>query len=473
MKNIAVIITIVLAFIVFKTFSQERQNEVRKKLAFSVDKQSEIISKVTGWSRIENQEGKFWKQSDLDNELSYLPGFNVQFAGFYSFQLFKITLEGKPFYLLNRTSPCDTKGKVLYKVYMFSSSSFQNLINTINRADGIDHRVVSVRYLTNDLSGENFDPEAYIDEATIRTLLFGEKNFGNLSRGKDSLFIVNSQLINSEPIVRFNFELDNSPLYSPQYSFAPITDNYFEMKRGDFEKLFEFSSYESEFKYFRLATKKRDLKDYTGAVEDLSTAIKFNPNNPNYYNYRALMSTYLHNYDQAINDYSKAIDLSPQEFNYNSKITKEDVAAYYYNRANAKIELKDYKGALEDCTMSWKINCNAQNSEAPLMAGYLCFKAGLFKDALGYFTSASSIYDGRVMRGRCEYELKNFREAYYQLNLAIGDDEKSPDAFFYRGRASLAMNDTIGAIEDFSYVVKTDKLPLSDEAKEILKSIQK
>lgn len=473
MKILPVIIAIVLTSMVFKTFGQERQNEVRKKLAYSVDEQSEIISKVNGWSRIENQEGKFWKQSDLDNELSYLPGFNVQFSGFYSFQLFKITLEGKPFYLLNRTSPCDTRGKVLYKVYMFSSSSFQNLINTINRADGKDHRVVSVRYLTNDLSGENFDPESYIDEATIRTLLLGEKNFGNLSRGKDSLFIVNSQLINNEAIVRFNFELDNSPLYSPQYSFLPITDNYFEMKRVDFEKLYKFSSYESEFKYVRLATKKRDLEDYKGAIEDLSKAINLNPNKPTYYNYRAIINSFQSNHNEAVNDYTKAIEHSPKEFNYNSIVTKEEVADYYYNRANSRVEIDDYNGALEDCIMSWKINCNAQNSKAPLMAGYLSFKDGLFKEALGYFTSASSLYNGRVMRGRCEYELKNFREAYYQLNLAIGDDEKSPDAFFYRGKAGLALNDTIGAIEDFSYVVKTNKLPLSDEAKELLKSIQK
>lgn len=458
---------------VLTSFCQERQNEVRKKLTYSVDQQSEIISKVTGWSRIENQDGKFWKQSDLENELSYLPGFNVQFSGFYSFQLFKITLEGKPFYLLNRTSPCDTRGKVLYKVYMFSSSSFQNLVNTINRADGKDHRVVSVRYFTNDLSGENFDPEAYIDEATIRTLLFGEKNFGNLSRGKDSLFIVNSQLINNEAIVRFNFELDNSPLYSPQYSFLPITDNYFEMKRDEFEKLYRFSSYESEFKYVRLATKKRDLEDYKGAIEDLSKAITLNPNKPTYYNYRAIINSFQSNHDEAVNDYTKAIEYSPKEFNYNSIVTKEEVADYYYNRANSRVEIDDYKGALEDCIMSWKINCNAQNSKAPLMAGYLCFSNNDFEKAESFFKSAGSTYKGMVMHGRCLYELKRFKDAFYYLNLAIGADNDAPDAFFYRGKTCIAMSDTIGAIDDLRYVVKINKLPLSDEAKEILKSIQK
>ena len=51
-----------------------------------------------------------------------------------------------------------------------------------------------------------------------------------------------------------------------------------------------------------------------------------------------------------------------------SQIAKIDSASFYYNRAVEKNKLEDYNGALQDGLISWRWNCNAQNSEAIFLA---------------------------------------------------------------------------------------------------------
>jgi len=94
------ILILLLGFCLIKSFhaqSQERVDETRKQLSISVDGQSEQIKKISGWSRIENQQGKLWKQSDTIAIQSYLP-FCPEETGFEYLQLFKFSLEGKTCY---------------------------------------------------------------------------------------------------------------------------------------------------------------------------------------------------------------------------------------------------------------------------------------------------------------------------------------------------------------------------------------
>lgn len=145
--------------------------------------------------------------------------------------------------------------------------------------------------------------------------------------------------------------------------------------------------------------------------------------------------------------------------------TNVDSARYYYNRAIIENSNKNYNGAINDCIKSRKFDCNAWNSEPAYLAGMIYFNSGDLKNALKYFTSASSTYEGRVMRGRCEYELGNYLESYYQLNLAIYENQKNPIAFYYRGLVSLKINDP--DLRDLTYVASF-KNQYTDQAKKIL-----
>jgi tetratricopeptide (TPR) repeat protein len=153
-------------------------------------------------------------------------------------------------------------------------------------------------------------------------------------------------------------------------------------------------------------------------------------------------------------------------FNFNTYCqTNVDSARYYYNQAIIKNSNKNYNDAINDCIKSRKFDCNAWNSEPAYLAGMIYFNSGDFKNALIYFTSASSMYNGRVMRGRCEYELGNYLESYYQLNLAIYEDNKNPSAFFYRGLVSIKINDS--DLSDLTYVASF-KNQYTDQAKRLL-----
>ena len=145
--------------------------------------------------------------------------------------------------------------------------------------------------------------------------------------------------------------------------------------------------------------------------------------------------------------------------------TNTDSARYYYNRAIIEYNNKNFDNAIKYCTKSRNFDCNAQNSEPAYLAGIIYFNLDDFKNALKYFTHASSMYKARVMRGRCEYELGNYRESYYQLNLAIYDNNKDPSAFYYRGLVCIKMNDP--DLSDLTYVASF-KNKYTNNAKELL-----
>lgn len=152
--------------------------------------------------------------------------------------------------------------------------------------------------------------------------------------------------------------------------------------------------------------------------------------------------------------------------------SQTDSANIYYNSAVHKNEIADFSGAIEDCIKSRKIDCNSWNSKPALLAGMIYFNSNDFNNALLFFKSASSLYEARVMRGRCEYELKNYFEAFYQLNLAIYENRDDPSAFFYRGLTRIEMNDIEGVVRDLKYVSSFSN-SYTNDAKKILKNYEK
>jgi tetratricopeptide (TPR) repeat protein len=91
--------------------------------------------------------------------------------------------------------------------------------------------------------------------------------------------------------------------------------------------------------YQKRAQCKRNLKDYKGAIADLTNATKVHRTHFNFYNIyfdRGLTKYEIHDYKGAIEDYTKAIDLVPK------------YTMYYYYRGNAKFKAADKQGACLD-----------------------------------------------------------------------------------------------------------------------------
>lgn len=223
----------------FISNGQERQNEARKKLQWSLDAQSEKLENIPGWSMIENKEGKFWKQSVSD--LPCCPNEAFQYV-----QTYKFTLEGQIFYLL--TIKYDNH---YFRTFAFKGSSLKRLEDIINAADGKTYNALEIEYceIYIDINSEVlFNPELAIqNKVMIRSLLLGEDPpnvFGNGGCKGNYFFKINSQILKGEKIVRFNIiPKDDSRKF--QDNTLPPTNNYFELKKNDFEKLFKFNPYTS------------------------------------------------------------------------------------------------------------------------------------------------------------------------------------------------------------------------------------
>ncbi len=220
-------------------FTQERSNEVRQKISAKVVAASEEISKVIGWSKIENTEGKFWQKSDLNDEVSYLPGYSKQFAGFRSFRIYEISIEGNTFYILNKVLPDNSN-----KYVVFNQTPYFWLEFALNDASGKDERLIPIQYCGYQTG--LFNPELLLqDKEMMRVLLLGKGSYeyyeSNRCKG-DSVFLINSQIIKRDTIVRFNFELYNNQTVLNK-SIVPINEDYFELKLNQFKKIFHLSPY--------------------------------------------------------------------------------------------------------------------------------------------------------------------------------------------------------------------------------------
>ena len=103
--------------------------------------------------------------------------------------------------------------------------------------------------------------------------------------------------------------------------------------------------------YFKRGVSKFNLKDYQGAIEDITKAIEINPKDSDAFNYRGLAFNYIgfetgeiKNFDNAFEDYSKAIELDSKN------------ASAYHNRGLFKYYSEDAKGAIDDLTEASKLD---------------------------------------------------------------------------------------------------------------------
>lgn len=213
--------------------------------------------------------------------------------------------------------------------------------------------------------------------------------------------------------------------------------------------------------YFKLRKElKVKIKDYVGAKSDYLALHQKFPNNPDYLWELGNMESLLKNYSMAEAYYSQAIEKS-----------KYDEIDRYYQRARLRIEMKNYKGALEDYDKVFAIDSRRRSSnqyyERANAKRFLKDYSGALKDydesLLSYSpnkhypSDAYHFYD----RGRTKFLLKDFKGAYedctkaIQINSALG--------IFYQARAyaAIQMNDYQAAKMDL--LLASDLLPENKE----------
>ena len=107
---------------------------------------------------------------------------------------------------------------------------------------------------------------------------------------------------------------------------------------------------QTAMQYFNKGIDKVNLKDYNGAIIDLTKAIAINPKYEEAYVVRAEAKYNLENYKGAIADLTDAIDINPK------------CAEAYYNRGIAKKELRDIAGEIADYSKAIELKPNFEQA---------------------------------------------------------------------------------------------------------------
>ena len=230
-------------------------------------------------------------------------------------------------------------------------------------------------------------------------------------------------------------------------------------------------------KIIRQASRETDLNE---KIKLYTEAISLEPNNLDFYFYRAIAKNDNGDYSGAIVDYSKIIVEEPDADTYfnrgNSRYSlkdftgaKEDYAKAFmlddkfidalYSLACVKLDLEEYESAIEDFTKIIKQAPNAANVFTLRAAAYT--EINQFMSALKDYTTAILIEpnaDNYFNRGAFLMDIKYYKDANIDLSNAIKLNKNNPFAYFYRGASSLFLGNYLEAISDFNEAIKFDAL---------------
>jgi serine/threonine-protein kinase len=127
-------------------------------------------------------------------------------------------------------------------------------------------------------------------------------------------------------------------------------------------------------------------------------------------------------------------------------------------KALNNIQLRNYKGAIEDCNTIIKLEPNSPE-------GYYC--RGVAKNHLHDFNGCIADESKAIqldptfemayyMRGVAYGNIQNYKASVLDLDKAIKADPTIADAFFFRGKAKYFLADYTGAVSDLNKSLKLE-----------------
>ncbi|MEK7482867.1 MAG: tetratricopeptide repeat protein, partial [Planctomycetota bacterium] len=223
-----------------------------------------------------------------------------------------------------------------------------------------------------------------------------------------------------------------------------------------------------------------DLQRYKDSVNDLTVALKLDPDLPSAYSNRAVSRRYLGDLNGSIEDCTQAIRLNPQYINayLNRGVawkSKGDLEAArkdfqktidldpkfgegYFHRGIIKKALGDLNGALEDQTLA--IQLNPSSAKAYLNRGITKATKGDLNGAIQDYTEGirlePSLADAYQIRGLAKLMLKDDSGALADFSEAIRFDPKSIPSYTNRGSVYFNQKQYQKAIEDYTRAIQLD-----------------
>lgn len=140
--------------------------------------------------------------------------------------------------------------------------------------------------------------------------------------------------------------------------------------------------------------------------------------------------------------------------------TSEQNAAIYYKKAEELWEKQDFKGALEQITLSIEASPNYAGSYYFRALVYL-YGIRNFDNAISDFTKSIQMepdFEGAyLLRGMAYQRLEKNIEAIKDFSKVISLNKENTDAYFMRALVKSNLNDRQGAISDYDEIIKREK----------------
>ena len=192
----------------------------------------------------------------------------------------------------------------------------------------------------------------------------------------------------------------------------------------------------------RGAARLRDLNDAAGAAADCDHAVRLDPGYADAYYNRATAKVVLRQYDGALRDSDAAVRLNGRR------------SEYFQLRADIKLALKDYRGAIGDTETA--IGLSPGGPEAYMAYASRGIARIWLQDGAGAIEDFNESvrlnpYEAAVYQNRANARamLGNDKGAMADYDKAIEVDRSFATAYYYRGLLRQKLADSTGSCEDF------------------------
>lgn len=199
----------------------------------------------------------------------------------------------------------------------------------------------------------------------------------------------------------------------------------------------------NEFDYLAKAKTNMDKEEYHEVISLCDKALKINGNLPKAYSFRGNARLELGEYKTAIDDFTEAIKREPYK------------AEHYYDRSWTYYRLDENDFAIMD--ISKALELNPKNALYYHSKGEFEFWSGRYNEALFDITRGIELLPTKkkyLLRADCYCELERYNEALADFNTAIELDNEYAIAYCRRGQLYEAMDKLELAENDYNKAIE-------------------
>lgn len=259
-----------------------------------------------------------------------------------------------------------------------------------------------------------------------------------------------------ESVIDFSIVLNDDSTNAKAYYLRGISNklsNKNEVAYLDFISAIKFDTNNVDA-YFQKGVVEVELIRFAEAIESFTKTISKKNNHAKAYFFRGVCyfeiglrekfdwkKTHL---TQALADFDQALKIDD----------KLDYA--YFDRGKAKMELKDYIGAIADFKKSIDLkpgDLNARYLKAICNYHY-GYEDIAYKEMVVITNMDSTFANAQYFVAQRLYETQNYKQALVEFNKLYAIEGPQPDAYVFRGYTKLELGDKIGACSDWKEAEK-------------------